>query len=172
MKTIGLYNGKMLPEFVFNARIDNCLFYELNLIFDDEFIIPFREFLVSKNILSITVKNLVPELFTFEEEVLLKNFESSFKDATCNETKQDYIDAPVSLYMMVEQGLIFSKQDEEFCIFLDRELWIAIIALKNVADKKYFNELTSINFIEYFNQTLGDLPGYADFGGRLKSNWI
>lgn len=162
----------MLPEFVFNSTIKKCLFFELNVIFEDDFIIHFKEFLESKNILSITIKNLVPELFIFEKEVLVNNLENSFKDATCKETKQDFVDMGASFYMLVEQGLIFSNQNnEEFCMFLDRETWIAILALKNLNDENYFRELDPVNFMEYVNLTLGDLPGYIEFQKKLKSNW-
>jgi hypothetical protein len=172
MKNTGIYNGKMLPEFVFHASVKNYLFFELNVIFESDFIFLFKEFLETKNIVSITVKNLVPELFSFEKEVPVRNLENSFKDATCNETKQDYVAMGASFYMLVEQGIIFSNQDDEtFCIFLDREMWVAILALKNVDDENYFRKLEPINFIQYFNLTFGDLPGYADYIEKLKFNW-
>jgi hypothetical protein len=168
----GLYNGKMLPEFVFNTSTKNCLFFELNRIFENEFIVLFKEFLDSKNILSITIKNLIPELFLFEDEISVNNFESSYYEATQSKIEQNYIAGKASFYMLVEQGIIFNNQDKEtFCIFLDREIWVAILALKNVNDLNYFRKLDPINFIEYFNLTLGDLPGYAEYGEKLKSNW-
>src|SRR5450755_4637627 len=104
MKTSGLYNGKMLPEFVFNATIKHCLFFELNVIFEDEFLTHFKEFLDGNNIFNITIKNLVPKLFSFEQEIMVKNLKTYIKDIIHREIKQDYIDEIASFYMLVEQG--------------------------------------------------------------------
>src|ERR1700722_5108260 len=139
METSELYNGKSLPEFVFNATVKHCLFFELNIIFEHEFLTQFKEFLDDNHIFSITIKNLVPKLFSFEEEIVVENLIKTMKDIVHLEIKQDYINETASFYMLVEQGIIFSARDNEiFCIYIDRELWVAIFAFNNRSDEKFF----------------------------------
>jgi hypothetical protein len=173
MKTSRLYNGKMLPEFVFSATVKHCLFFELNVIFEDDFLTQFKEFLDGNNISSITIKNLTPKLFSFEEEIVVKNLIKSMKDIVHLEVKQDYIAETASFYMLVEQSIIFSAHDNEiFCIYIDRELWVAIFAFNNRSDEKFFIKLGNINIIEYFKLNFKDNTSYAEYSLILESNWL
>jgi hypothetical protein len=168
-----MYNGKKLPEYLFNTNIKNCLFFELNEIFENNFLNAFNAFLKNENVLQIVVENIEPKGFIFKEYIDTYNFENEFKRACITEKDQKYINQSMSFYMLVSKGIIYSPKNKDlFCIYLDRELWIAIFAFKNYSDHAYFMNLNTVDFAKYFETNYKELFLGSDFNSELKSNWF
>lgn len=166
-----LYNGKEFPEYIFNKRNLVCLFFEFDLIFDEEFWNIFKKYLEENEINKIVIENMQPD-YLFKEEISVRDMPNSFLQAVNTENLEGYFSFKASLHMLTELCLIYPTDGKDnFCLVLQREYELAILGLPNSKHTEIFNELIIKDLLDYLTICFrgNDVP--EDFKNIILSNW-
>lgn len=173
---MSMYNGKLLPEYIFDLRVQKVLFFEFHYVFHEEFLKALKEHLKANLISEIKVENLNPPSLHFNEVVEVEGLPTSFFNVTKSTLKQeDYSISDLSLHMVTETTVISPATKENvFCIVMHRDLDIAIMGLEKPSDRMWYegldigglDDVEAHMAVNFKNEILPD-----DFKGKFMKNW-
>jgi len=167
-----LYNGKLLPDYVFGGNDLHYLFFEFDFIFTNGFwkiLVPYLE-AHSISRLALEDKNL--KQGSFYKEVPVKNFQALFNENTYKVGPLGGFSLKTAIYMVTDRALLFAPEDPRlFCLFLDRNYWLCLFATTDRDSLRVFKSHCIKNPAEYLSThfTGDSLPD--NFLEKLKANY-
>lgn len=135
-----LLTGKKLPDKIFKKKYNKYVLIDFEEFFGLNFLTILKKYQKEKDISMLYFESLTPVNF-FKLSFKLNDSEyeifSLFREKI---EKKEYIDLPISPYLLTEIGICYSKS-ENILIYLDRSYEVAIIALMNALDYSYFSNI-------------------------------
>jgi hypothetical protein len=166
-----LYRGGEFPELVFTDQVVSYLFVEFEFVFSEDFWEVFKRFLNDNNIGSLIVENIEPA-FSFIGNIDVKSLPESFMSLTRAKTIEGYFPTKESLYIVTEETLIYSPENEGlFCIFLDRKVDLGILGFSTPQNAGVVDGFAIKDIVDYLTICFGGKSVPDTFRAKLVKNW-
>jgi hypothetical protein len=166
-----LYNGLDFPRYVFADTVKSYIFLDFDAVFADEgFWKMMKEYLQTERINSIIVKNLDPD-YHFVEKIDVANLPNSFIGLACNANLEGYFDFKATLHMITIKTLIYSIEEDVFCILLDRNYSIGILGFTSPDQQSLFEEYGIKDVFDYLKINFAGKELPNDLKDELHKNW-
>jgi hypothetical protein len=166
-----LYNGKNFPQYVFGGEVKSYIFLDFDVIFVDEgFWRIMKDYLQVGKVRRIAVKNLDPD-YHFAETIEVGSLPSSFIELACKANLEGYFDFKATLQMITIKTIIYSIENDLFCIVLDRNYSVGIIGFTSPNHPTMFEEYGVKDVLDYLKINFAGRVLPNSLKEKLHKNW-
>jgi hypothetical protein len=171
MTTRLLYDGREFPQYIFTDKVKAYLFVEFDMVFVDRaFWKLMRDYLEISKINSIIVLNLDPDYY-FSQTIQTNSLPNAFLELVRNESLEGFYNFAASLQMITNRAVVFSREEDEFCIVLDRNYSIAIIGFTSNDHIGIFKDYIIKDILDYLEINFAGQKLPASLQEELCKNW-